>query len=91
MIGDTTRTVRSKVQDDIGPTARDEFQKQAEVARGEVEKQADEKREELGYRVFDLAEAYFPEAATDRRRRYLATGAAIGVGAGFVLRHVLDR
>lgn len=71
--------------------ARQEFEKQAEIAREEVGKQADEARKELGYRVFDLADEYFPEASRDRRLRHVGMGAAVGLGVGFGLRHLLGR
>lgn len=87
-------SVRNRVRDGFergSEGARQEFEKQVEAAREEVGKQADEARMEMGEQVLDLTDEYFPEAARQRRRRHLAAGAAIGVGAGFLARHLLDR
>ena len=71
--------------------AREQFDRGAEALRQEFERRTDETRLELGDRVFDLAEEYFPETADRRRRQTLSVGFVVGLAIGFVARHLLDR
>jgi hypothetical protein len=60
-------------------------------ARQEAQRQADVAKEELGRMAFDALEEYFPEQAKSRRRsdrmRILVAGIAIGI----LLRHLASR
>ncbi|MEF8773405.1 MAG: hypothetical protein V5A37_01650 [Halobacteriales archaeon] len=71
--------------------ARDRLEGRTEQTRRKVDERADVAKEELGERLFDLGEEYFPEVARRRQRRVAATAFAAGVAAGAVGRHLLDR
>lgn len=75
---------------------REEIEKQTETARKQLEDRTDGAREhleghtesaraELGERLFDLGEEYFPEVAQRRRRNVAAAAFVAGVSAGIAI------
>jgi hypothetical protein len=98
MIEDTKSTVKNAVRTGVesngsGRTeaARESLDRRAESVRDEFERRKGETKQELGKRLFDLGEEYFPEEAARRRRRVASVGVVVGFAAGFVARHLLDR
>ena len=74
----------------IESTAREELDRRTESVREEFARRKGETRAELGERLFDLGEEYFPEEASRRRRKYASAGFVVGLAAGFIARHLLD-
>lgn len=98
MSEDSTRVLQDRLRSELNRTrgtARTEIGERSERARQrameEFEHQAEGARRELGERLVDLTEEYFPEATRRRRRRAAAAAFAAGVGAGFLARHALRR
>jgi hypothetical protein len=69
----------------------DVSQQLRESMRAEATRRADSARRELGERVIDATDDYFPEAVRQRRRRDIAGGMVIGLAVGFFARHLLGR
>ena len=61
------------------------------TVKDQAERQADTARKELGEVAVDVTDRYFPEAASHRRRRHVAAGAAIGGAIGFLVGYLLGR
>ena len=62
-----------------------------ELAKEQAGKQAKSAKHEVGEIILDATGEYFEEEMKARRRRDMARGFAMGVGVGFVLRHVMRR
>lgn len=60
-----------------------------ETIREGAERQADTARRELGEIVIDATGEYFPEAVKKRRRRDVASGLAVGLVVGYLVRYAL--
>lgn len=60
-----------------------------EAVKAEAERHAETTRHELGEIVIETTEEYFPEAVQRRRRRDIASGVALGMVLGFLLRYVI--
>jgi F0F1-type ATP synthase membrane subunit b/b' len=65
-------------------TTREEF-------RRELDRRTDDARDEVGARLVDLTEEYFPEEVQQRRRKTAAAAFAAGVGAGVAASRLLGR
>ena len=86
-IADVVRTELEKGTD----SARREVDRRAEEALQGIDRRADVARGEVGARLIDLTEEYFPEEVARRRRRGMAMAFAAGVGAGAAARHFVRR
>lgn len=60
-------------------------------AKEEASRQVDNVKQDVGPRVVDATEEYFPEETKERRRRDMVRGFLVGVGVGFLLRYALGR
>ena len=60
-------------------------------ARTTAQRQKELAKHELGRRAFETLENYFPEEAKARRRRSGMTLFLVGLAAGILLRHAVDR
>lgn len=62
-----------------------------ERAKEEASRQVDNVKQDVGPRVVDATEEYFPEETKERRRRDTVRGFLVGVGIGYLLRYALGR
>ncbi|MFC7069825.1 hypothetical protein [Halobaculum lipolyticum] len=71
----------------------DEYSEYAEKVRTEARSRAGERgelvRHEVGARMFDLMEEYFPEEHAERRRQELVRAFGAGIAVGFLGREIL--
>ncbi len=88
VVGDGSE--RSETRERIEGMAREQLDDRAESVREEFERRTDETKNELGERLFDLGEEYFPEVAARRRRQMVSAGFVVGLAVGFGARHLLD-
>lgn len=91
-------TLREEIEKQT-ETAKQQLEGRRETAREQLEGRTELARVELGERLFDLGEEYFPEVAKRRRRNVAATafvagvstGIAIGYAAGTMVRKAFGR
>ncbi|PSP75435.1 hypothetical protein BRC81_15525 [Halobacteriales archaeon QS_1_68_20] len=87
VVGDSEPT---GARERIEGVARERLDERAETVREELERRTDETKMELGERLFDLGEEYFPQVAAQRRRQLVSAGFLVGLAAGFLARHLMD-
>lgn len=83
--------MRERIPSRLKELAKEEAGKQAESAKREMGKQAESAKREMGEIIIDATGEYFPHEMRARRRRDMARGFAIGVGAGVAAHYAMSR